>query len=95
MSVVTTLVGHAGSVWHSSFTLDGSHLATCSSDETVRVWEVGGGGGRCVGTLKHHQGVVRGCQFSPDSMLLAACSWDKSISVVRSADFQVWMDQSS
>lgn len=94
MSVAATLVGHVGPVWCSSFASDSSHLVTCSSDEAVRVWKVGGGGGggdgyTCVGTLNHHLGVVRGCQFSPDSTLLASCSWDKTIAVIRSADFQV------
>ncbi len=90
MSIATTLVGHRGNVWASSFTLDSSHIATCSSDETVRVWEVKGG--QPVVCLRGHRGVVRCCHFSPDSSLLASCSWDKSILLHRTADMQVKLE---
>lgn len=87
MSTVTTLIGHSAPVWCSSFTLCGSRVTTCSSDETVRVWGVQGG--QQVACLRGHVGVVRACQFSPDSTLLASCSWDKTILLHRTIDFQV------
>ena len=87
MSTLTTLIGHSAPVWCSSFTLCGSRVTTCSSDETVRVWGVQGG--QQVACLRGHVGVVRACQFSPDSTLLASCSWDKTILLHRTIDFQV------
>lgn len=87
MSSLTTLIGHSAPVWCSSFTLCGSRVTTCSSDETVRVWGVQGG--QQVACLRGHVGVVRACQFSPDSTLLASCSWDKTILLHRTLDFQV------
>lgn len=44
MALVQTLTGHTNYVWTSSFTLDNSHLVTCSSDETARVWDLAAGG---------------------------------------------------
>jgi len=87
MSTLTTLIGHSSHAWCSSSTVHSSHLVTCSSDETVRVWGVQGG--QQVACIRAHMGVVRGCHFSPDSTLLASCSWDKSILIHRTTDFQL------
>ena len=43
MQAVHTLVGHTNYVWTASFSLDGSRVVTCSSDETARVWNLAGG----------------------------------------------------
>ena len=91
VSSSTVLIGHSSSVWTSSFSHNGSHIATCSSDESVRVWtltpeEVRG---QEFAQLTGHEGVVRGCEFSPDSTLLASCSWDKSVHIFASSDFSV------
>ena len=85
---MTTLIGHSSPVWCASFTSDSSAVATCSSDETVRVWTLHPivQESAC---LHHHVGVVRSCRFSPDSSLLASCSWDKHIFIYRSTDFAV------
>ena len=44
MAVVRSLAGHSNYVWTASFSLDGSHVVTCSSDETARVWNLADGG---------------------------------------------------
>lgn len=85
---MTTLIGHSSRVWCASFASDGSAVATCSSDETVRVWTLQPVVQQSV-CLHHHVGVVRSCRFSPDSSLLASCSWDKHILIYRSTDFTV------
>ncbi len=87
----TVLIGHSSSVWTPSFTPSGSHIATCSSDETVRVWSLAPElvRGHQVACLTGHKGVVRGCDFSPDSTLLASCSWDKCIHIYTASDFAV------
>ena len=85
---MTTLIGHSSHVWCASFVPDASAVATCSSDETVRVWTLQPSVQQSV-CLRHHVGVVRSCRFSPDSALLASCSWDKRILLYRSSDFTV------
>ena len=44
MAAVQRLTGHQNYVWTASFSLDGSRVVTCSSDETARVWSLAGGG---------------------------------------------------
>lgn len=82
-STTTTLIGHTSSVWTSCFSHDQSQIATSSSDETVRVWNLRSElmRGQEVACLTGHTGVVRGCAFSPDSALLATGSWDKSVHI--------------
>ncbi len=89
----TVLTGHTSSVWTSTFSYNGHHIATCSSDETVRVWTrlppQPDTRGCEVALLTGHKGVVRGCDFSPNAALLASCSWDKSVHIYTSPDFEV------
>jgi WD40 repeat protein len=59
---------HTKAVFWVAFSPDGRLLATTSSDETARVWEVDGGQQR---TLLAHESVVYGVAFSPDGRLLA------------------------
>lgn len=87
-----TIIGHTSSVWTNCFSRDSTHIATSSSDETVRVWSLvpwAQKRGRQVACLNVHSGVVRGCDYSPDSSLLATCSWDKTINVHSTSDYVV------
>lgn len=85
-----TLLGHTSSVWTNCFTHGASHIATCSSDETVRVWDLTQERGKQEACLNLHAGVVRGCDYSPrDSTLLATCSWDKTINIHSTSDYMV------
>jgi WD40 repeat protein len=86
------LIGHTSSVWTNCFSEDGSHIATCSSDESVRVWSLDPWEeekGRVLVCLCLHAGVVRGCDYSPGSTILATCSWDKTINVHSTSDYKV------
>jgi GTPase SAR1 family protein len=52
-------------------------LASCSTDETIRLWE--GGGGRGLRELKGHSGKVYGLAWSPDERRLCSASWDHTL----------------
>ncbi|NWS92979.1 STRN4 protein, partial [Toxostoma redivivum] len=63
------LDGHSDAVWGLAFDVPGRHLASCSADGTVRLWDPrgdsGGGtaGGTCLSVLDGHKGVPD--QFCP------------------------------
>ncbi|UCC44351.1 MAG: serine/threonine protein kinase, partial [Candidatus Zixiibacteriota bacterium] len=61
--------GHTGNVYSLAFTTDGTRLASCSGDLTIRLWDVAGG--KQLKELKGHQGYVYGLAVSPSSHLMA------------------------
>jgi WD40 repeat protein len=64
--------GHAGGVRSLAFSPDGSHLATASSDGTLKVWDVATG--QPARTLQEPKdGLFSSCEaFSPDGTRVAA-----------------------
>jgi len=73
-----TQAGHAGAVTSCAFSPDGTLLATTSTDQTVRLWQVADGTERTV--LTGHAGDwVTGCAFSPDGALLATGGIDQTV----------------
>jgi WD40 repeat protein len=73
-----TLVTHGESVNGVAFSRDGRYLATASSDNTARVWELPGG--RQLTQVAHDEG-VNGVAFSPDGRYLATASNDSKARV--------------
>jgi WD40 repeat protein len=67
-----TLTGHTDEVWSVAFSPDGILLATASSDQTARTWNLATG--KCVRLLGKHTAAVYNADFHPDGTLLATAS---------------------
>jgi WD40 repeat protein len=76
-NLLGTFKGHSSSVRSVSFSQDGRYLASGSSDNTVRLWEVPSG--KELVTLRGHVGSVFSVSFSPDARYLLSRSSDRTI----------------
>ena len=74
-----TLTGHVELIRSVVFFPNGSMIASCSQDRTVRIWDVSTGALKK--TLTGHSDVVRAVAVSPDGMTLASASDDKTVKV--------------
>lgn len=70
-------LAHTSIVYSSSFSPDGTKLATGSGDATVKIWEVATG--RELITLRGHTGTISAIEFSPEGSRLATASHDASV----------------
>ncbi len=78
-SSLLDLKGHTGSVISVAFSADGKRLASASSDQTVKVWDVTSGQETL--TLEGHTGSVMSVVFSADGKRLASASDDQTVKV--------------
>ena len=74
-----TLVGHMGTVRGLALSSDGTTLASCSEDGTVRLWSVVSR--RALGTLSGHAKAVVAVALAPDGGLLVSASADGTLRV--------------
>ncbi len=83
---LATLTDHTNWVTDISFSPDGKILASCSSDKTIRLWQMPD----CqpLATLTGHTDQVRDIRFSPDGKILASHSIDKTIRLWQMPDCQ-------
>lgn len=72
-----TLQGHTDSVDSVTFSPDGLHLASASSDCTVKLWSLARE--RELRTLQGHNSWITSVAFSPDGRLLASGSGDDTV----------------
>lgn len=70
-----TLQGHSNYVFCVDWASTGGVLASGSFDESIRLWDVRGGG-RCLRTIAAHADPITSVVFSPDSTVLASSSYD-------------------
>ncbi|BAZ40306.1 WD-repeat protein [Calothrix sp. NIES-4101] len=74
---VKTFKGHIDWVNSVSFSPDGKTLASASTDNTVKLWDINSG--REIQTFKGHTKDVSSVSFSPDGKTLASASTDKTV----------------
>ena len=81
---VATLEGHEERVWHCAWSRDGTQLASCGSDRSVRLWRRSGDSFVNSATLDDaHDRTVRRVAWAPCGTLLAATSFDATCCVWR------------
>ncbi|KAK9467637.1 quinon protein alcohol dehydrogenase-like superfamily [Lipomyces arxii] len=76
---VARMVGHQKAINHVAFSADGRILASCSFDNSIKLWD--GKTGTFLSTLRGHVAAVYMCSWSADSRLLASGSKDCTVKV--------------
>ncbi|KAK7587973.1 hypothetical protein V3481_010660 [Fusarium oxysporum f. sp. vasinfectum] len=76
---LSTLEGHSDLVNSVVFSHDSKLVASASSDDTVRIWNVEMG--KCEQVLEGHSNAIKSGVFSHDSKLIASASWDKTVRI--------------
>ncbi|MDJ0799057.1 MAG: trypsin-like peptidase domain-containing protein [Calothrix sp. MO_167.B12] len=71
-----TMEGHTSVLNTVAFSPDGKTIASGSSDDTVKLWNLQG---KELQTLRSHSKPVFGVAFSPDGKTIASASWDKTV----------------
>jgi WD40 repeat protein len=73
------LIGHNGWVCGVAVSPNGSLAASCSDDNTVKIWDLESG--KCRATLIGHRDQVKSVAFTPDGTRILSASFDKSVRV--------------
>ncbi|KAF7554441.1 hypothetical protein G7Z17_g2906 [Cylindrodendrum hubeiense] len=78
LQVIEAHVGYINAV---TFSQQFQQLATCSSDRTIKIWELSTG--NCLNVLKGHTGSVTQVVFSPfkDTQALASSAYDHTVKI--------------
>ncbi|MBD2339858.1 hypothetical protein H6G64_23080 [Calothrix sp. FACHB-156] len=71
---------HGDSLWSVVFSPDNQLLASCSRDQTIKIWSLDG---TLLQTLEAHSDGITSLSFSSDSQTLASSSLDKTVNIWR------------
>ena len=74
-----TLEGHSNDVYSVAYSPDGTKIVSCSSDETIKIWDANTG--NCLQTLEGHKYPVLSVAYSPDGTKIISGSGDKTIKI--------------
>eukprot|EP00501_MAST-03F_sp_TOSAG23-6_P001072 GSMAST32.ASY1.ANO1.1115.1 assembled CDS len=93
---VALLEGHDEKVWCVAWSPHGKMIASCSSDQTVRIWSRGvtAADWKCVDVLDDgHTRTIRSVSWSPSGIAIATCSFDgtgfQNVAVLEGHDNEV------
>ncbi|KAH9597261.1 NLE protein [Trypanosoma melophagium] len=71
------MTGHQGAIFHIQFSPDGTMIASCSADKSVKLWNASDG--KFITTLRGHVAAVYHVSWSLDSRLLVSGSRDSTL----------------
>lgn len=74
---LSTLRGHTGKIWSTSFDRNGTLVVTASEDQTARVWDIANG--KALATLRGHTAGVSHVLFNPSFSDIITSSLDDTI----------------
>lgn len=73
------LHGHSKFVEDCCYSADGSHIVSCSGDQTILLWDTQTG--KMVQTIGNHNAEVWSCNFSPFGIYICSASSDRTVRI--------------